>query len=111
MNTKLLFLAAVLCVAITATTATANSTAAAANDAKISGLIKDANDTVGSMAERRHLGNHPEQDRRDLRRVEEVVKKNRAHNDTVQFYLAMNTPVGQTATHSMQPMQRKGSPT
>ena len=41
MNTKLLFLAAMLCVA---TTATANSTATAANNAKISGRIKDAND-------------------------------------------------------------------
>ena len=41
MNTKLLFLAAMLCVAMTAT---ANSTAAAANDAKISGRVKDAND-------------------------------------------------------------------
>ena len=41
MKVKLLFLATILCVAITAT---ANSTAAAANDAKISGRIKDAND-------------------------------------------------------------------
>ena len=41
MKVKLLFLAAMLCVAMTAT---ANSTAATANDAKISGRIKDAND-------------------------------------------------------------------
>ena len=41
MNTKLLFLAAILCVVMTAT---ANSTAAAANNATISGRIKDTND-------------------------------------------------------------------
>ena len=44
MKVKLLFLAAMLCAAMTATTATASSTAATANDAKISGRIKDAND-------------------------------------------------------------------
>ena len=44
MKVKLLFLAAMLSVVMTATTATANSTAATANNAKISGRIKDAND-------------------------------------------------------------------
>ena len=44
MKVKLLFIAAMLCAAMTATTATANSTAAAANNAKISGRIKDANE-------------------------------------------------------------------
>lgn len=41
MKVKLLFLAAMLSVVMTAT---ANSTAATANNAKISGRIKDAND-------------------------------------------------------------------
>ena len=63
------------------------------------------------MAERRYQCGNPNKDRRDLRRVEEAVKKNRVIVDTVQFYLAMNTQAEQTATHSMQPIQREGSPT